>query len=77
MLVMAVQIVIIYLGFIIVSATDTYGFKSVLWNSLNGKKFITAVICIWICLTLPAIRMLLHLLRNKGLKKTDKARKTF
>lgn len=77
MVVIAVQILVIYLGFIIVSATDTYGFKAILWNSMNGKKFITAVMCIWICLTLPAIRMLLHLMRNKSLKKNDKTKKTF
>jgi hypothetical protein len=76
-LVILAQIVVLYIGFIIVSVTDTYGYYGILWNALNGKSFLTAICCIWIGVTLPAIRMLLHLMKGKKLKRSDKARKAF
>lgn len=76
-IVIAVQLLTLYIGFIIVSVTDTYGYYGILWNALVGKVFLTAIICIWICLTLPAIRLLLQLMKGKRLKRADKAKKTF
>jgi hypothetical protein len=68
LIVILVQILVLYVGFIIVSASDTYGYYGILWNALSGKVFLTAVTSIWICLTLPAIRMVLHLMKGKKLK---------
>ena len=77
LIVLAVQLLTLYIGFIILSVTDTYGYYGILWNALVGKVFLTAIILIWICLTLPAIRLLLQLMKGKKLKRAEKAKKAF
>jgi hypothetical protein len=73
-----VQILVLYGGFILVSLLDTFGYYGILWSALVGKSFITAVCCIWIGLTLPAIRLLLQLMnKSKKLRRGDQAKKTF
>lgn len=75
-IVIAGQIFILYGGFILVSLLDTFDYYGILWSALVGKSFITAVCCIWIGLTLPAIRLLLQLMtKSKKLRRGEPAKK--
>jgi hypothetical protein len=75
-IVIIVQIIILYGGFILVSLLDTYDYYGILWSALIGKSFITGVCCIWIGLTLPAIRLLLQLMtKSKKLRRGEPAKK--
>ena len=70
------QIVFIYLCFILISVIDKYHFKAILWNILTaGNLLITIIICIWLCLTIPAIRLLWSLVKDRRFR-WDKPRKT-
>lgn len=77
LIILGVQILVLYIGFMIVSVSDTYEYYGILWSAMVGKIFMTALICIWICVSLPAIRMLLHLIKSKKVKKAEKFKKTF
>ena len=66
------QIVMTYVGFVIVSVLDTYHYKGILWAALKaGNVWVTIVALVWISLTFPAIRWLWSMLRHKGLRKRE------
>ena len=56
-----IQILLLYVGFIIVSATDTYYFYGILSEFMNGKALLTSICLIWISLSMPALNMALKL----------------
>jgi hypothetical protein len=74
-IVILVQILLVYIGLIIISSTDTYHFAGILGEALSGKVFVNAVCCVWICLTIPALRLLFQLLKSRKLRKGDKLKK--
>jgi hypothetical protein len=66
------QVVLIYIGFIIVSLMDKYYYKGVLWSALAaGNITVTAIACIWICLTVPAVRLLFTIMKSRGLRSKE------
>ena len=68
------QLLLAYLGFIAVSVIDKYFYYGILWNALSaGNLVVTAIGCVWVCLTLPALRVLRQLMKTRNLKlKTGK-----
>lgn len=60
------QLALIYLSFLIVSLTDTYHYKGILWNALSsGNIFLTVIASVWVSLSLPALRLLWSMLGTK------------
>jgi len=67
--VVVVQLVLIYLGFIVVSVVDKYYYYGILWNALAaGNVVVTGIACVWICLTLPLLRLIRNLMRTRNLR---------
>ena len=65
------QLLFTYIGLIIISVSDTLYYKGVLW-SFKGKAFMAAIGCTWVCLTVPALRSLLLMMKKRNLKKGDR-----
>jgi hypothetical protein len=60
------QILLTYLGFIIVSAIDKYHYKGIFWGALKGGGVWMSIICsVWISLTIPAVRWLYNVLKHR------------
>ena len=62
------QLVVFYLGAIIISATDTYYYKGILW-AFKGKALMTGIALCWMGMTLPALRTLYLLMKKRNLKR--------
>lgn len=60
-LIILIQILMLYLGFIIVSSTDTYYYYGILTDFMKGKTLLLSFCLIWISLTFPALNMALKL----------------
>jgi hypothetical protein len=74
-IILASQVLLIYIGFVIVSAIDKYHYKGILWSALKaGNIWATIIGLVWITLTLPAVRWLWNALRNRRLR-TDNVKK--
>ena len=70
--VMGGQVLLIYLGFILVSVVDKYHYKGIMWGALkSGNIWMTVIANVWICLTIPAIRWLWNVLKYKALRNVD------
>ena len=64
-----VQVLFIYLGFVIVSVVDKYFYYGILWNVLSsGNLIVTGIACIWVSLVVPGVRLLRVLVRGRALK---------
>lgn len=66
------QVILIYIGFIIVSMVDRYFYQGILWSALSaGNISVTIIACVWICLTVPALRILFSIIKSRGLKSKE------
>jgi hypothetical protein len=66
------QILAIYIGFLVVSILDKYHYRGIVWNALlAGNIWVTFLGCLWICLTIPAVRWLWNVLKNRKLRSAE------
>lgn len=75
LIVLLVQLTILYLALVAVSLIDTNYYAGILWY-FRGKAFMTAIGCIWVSLSLPALRSLLFLMKKRNLKRGDRPRQS-
>jgi hypothetical protein len=48
---------------------DKNFYYGILWNALaSGNLIVTGIACVWMSLTIPALRVLKNLMKGRGLK---------